>query len=89
MCCSNSDYVCAYSFLAVEEMRRGATPSQAGVTAIRRIMKYYKTFSGAIIVVSAKGEYAAACHGLKSFPYSLCNPVLGQVKIQEVSCIIS
>lgn len=89
VCTGDGDVMMRFlpSFLAVEEMRRGATPSQAGEEAIRRILKYYKTFSGAIIVVNTRGEYAAACHGLKSFPFSLCNPTLGHVEVQEVPCI--
>lgn len=91
VCTGDGDVMMRFlpSFLAVEEMRRGATPSQAGETAIRRIMKHYRTFSGAIIVASAKGEYAATCHGLKSFPYSLCNPTLGCMRMPEVPCVTS
>lgn len=91
VCTGDGDVMMRFlpSFLAVEEMRRKATPSQAGETAIRRILKYYPKFSGAIIVVNAKGKYAAACHGLTSFPYSVCNPALGTVSILKVPCITS
>ncbi|XP_026748172.1 N(4)-(Beta-N-acetylglucosaminyl)-L-asparaginase-like [Galleria mellonella] len=57
------------SFLTVEEMRRGASPTTAAQTAIARIASYYPSFSGAVIAVTKDGEYGAACHGLQTFPY--------------------
>ncbi|XP_059060098.1 N(4)-(Beta-N-acetylglucosaminyl)-L-asparaginase-like isoform X2 [Achroia grisella] len=57
------------SFLAVEEMRRGASPNRAARTAIERIASHYSDFSGAVIALTNDGEYGAACHGIKSFPY--------------------
>lgn len=50
------------SFLAVEEMRRGATPTEAARTAIRRIIKYYPNFSGALIAINKRGETGKPSH---------------------------
>ncbi|KOX75637.1 N(4)-(Beta-N-acetylglucosaminyl)-L-asparaginase [Melipona quadrifasciata] len=46
----------------VEEMRRGATPTEAATTTIRRIAEHYPTFSGAVIAINKDGEYGAACN---------------------------
>lgn len=75
------------SYLAVEEMRRGSSPSYAGELAIRRIVTYYPDFVGAIVVLKKDGEYGAACHGLQSFQFSVCNSQLGQVTVQTVPCV--
>ncbi|XP_059060199.1 N(4)-(Beta-N-acetylglucosaminyl)-L-asparaginase-like [Achroia grisella] len=70
------------SFLAVEEMRRGASPNAAARTAIDRIASYYPSFSGAVIALTKDGEYGVACHGLETFPFVVqdstretCEPV--------------
>lgn len=75
------------SYLAVEEMRRGSSPSYAGEVAIKRIVSYYPEFVGAIVVLKNDGEYGAACHGLPSFQFSVCNSQLGQVTVQTVQCV--
>ncbi|PSN45005.1 N(4)-(Beta-N-acetylglucosaminyl)-L-asparaginase [Blattella germanica] len=74
-------------FFAVEEMRRGSSPSTAGELAIRRIIGHYPNFVGAIVVLRIDGEYGAACHGLPTFKYSVCNNLLGEVTVQSVNCI--
>uniref|UniRef100_A0A1B6G619 N(4)-(beta-N-acetylglucosaminyl)-L-asparaginase n=1 Tax=Cuerna arida TaxID=1464854 RepID=A0A1B6G619_9HEMI len=75
------------SFLAVEEMRHGSSPEEAAKIAISRIAKYYPTFSGAIITVNIQGDYAASCHGLDSFPYSVHNPQYPSGVVLRTSCI--
>ncbi|CAH0397340.1 unnamed protein product [Chilo suppressalis] len=57
------------SFLAVEEMRRGATPTEASRIAIKRIADHYPDFMGAVVALSKDGEHGAACHGIRTFPY--------------------
>lgn len=76
-------YIC--SFLAVEEMRRGATPSAAAKTAINRIAQHYPYFFGAVIALNKKGEYGAACNGMEKFPYYIANPTLGP-KLLSIEC---
>jgi hypothetical protein len=68
-------------------MRRGSSPSQAGEIAIRRILTYYPDFIGAIVVLKKNGDYGAACHGLQSFQFSVCNSQLGEVTVQTVPCV--
>lgn len=61
------------SHVAVEEMRRGATPQEACEEAIRRIVKVhsnYKEFQVGILAINLKGEHGA--YGLqKGFNYAL------------------
>jgi hypothetical protein len=86
-CSINNSLLTYFSYLAVEEMRRGSSPSQAGELAIQRIVTYYPKFVGAIVVLKSDGEYGAACHGLQSFQFSVCNTRLGQVTIHTVPCV--
>lgn len=58
-----------YSFLTVEEMRRGASPADAAKVAVDRIASYYPNFMGAVIALNKNGDYGAACHGIKTFPF--------------------
>ncbi|EFN71962.1 N(4)-(Beta-N-acetylglucosaminyl)-L-asparaginase [Camponotus floridanus] len=72
------------SFLAVELMRRGATPSAAAQEVINRIIKGSPKFFGAIIVMNIKGEYGVACNGEDykkapiQFPFWIANPISGK-----------
>ncbi|XP_076315695.1 N(4)-(Beta-N-acetylglucosaminyl)-L-asparaginase [Tachypleus tridentatus] len=75
------------SYQAVENLRQGMTPSVAATDAIYRIVKKYSDFSGGIVVANIKGDYGAACHGMKEFPFSVCNPVIGKVKVNYAQCI--
>lgn len=75
------------SFLAVERLRSGSSPSEAGEVAMRRIGSFYPEFKGGIVVVRNNGEYGAACHGLDFFPFSVMNLNLSEVTVQRVSCV--
>ena len=48
------------TYQVVESMRRGMSPTEAAEDAIRRIMKYYGNFSGAIIAVNKTGQFGTA-----------------------------
>lgn len=74
-----------FSFLAVEEMRHGSTPAVAARTAINRISRHYPTFFGGVIALNKKGEFGAACNGMKEFPFYVANPTLGP-KLLSVEC---
>jgi N4-(beta-N-acetylglucosaminyl)-L-asparaginase len=74
------------SFLAVEEMRRGATPTKAAKVAINRIVKKYPDFFGAVLVSTRKGEFGAACNGMDSFPFSVASKNLDGVVLKTVDC---
>lgn len=71
----------------MEEMRRGASPEEATQTAISRIKQYYPSFSGAIIAANIKGQYAAACHGLNFFPFSVHSRDVPAGVVVNISCI--
>ncbi|KAG5340015.1 ASPG asparaginase, partial [Acromyrmex charruanus] len=65
------------SFLAVEEMRYGASPTQAAKKVITRITRHYRNFFGAVIALNKKGKYGAACNGMFGFTYYVATPTLG------------
>jgi isoaspartyl peptidase/L-asparaginase-like protein (Ntn-hydrolase superfamily) len=86
-CLGNCD--CSiFSFLVVELMRQGRTPKEATAEAIRRIMKFYPKFSGAVIGANIKGEHGAACAGMKTFGYSVVDQKIGggKVRVEWINC---
>ena len=46
-----------FSYQAVENMRHEMTPTEAAEDALRRIVKRYKKFQGALVVANKQGEY--------------------------------
>lgn len=74
------------SFLAVELMRQGKSPSEAGKIALERIIKHYSEFMGAIVVADKLGNYGAACHGIDEFPFSLYNNDSNEVQSIKIKC---
>ncbi|KAG5666660.1 hypothetical protein PVAND_014675 [Polypedilum vanderplanki] len=77
------------SMLAVEFMRNGMTPDEAGRKALARISHHYPKFVGAIVVVDKNGNYGAACHGIDSFPFSVYHSKLKNVKVEKRECAMS
>lgn len=75
-----------FSFLAVEEMRRGSSPTVAAQTAISRITKKYPNFMGAVLVCRLDGQYGAACNGMDNFPFSVANEKSGGAILNWVPC---
>jgi N4-(beta-N-acetylglucosaminyl)-L-asparaginase len=55
---------------AVENLRQGMTPTAAAEDAMRRILKYYPVFQGALFVVDMAGNHGGACTGW-TFTYSV------------------
>ncbi|XP_055532821.1 N(4)-(Beta-N-acetylglucosaminyl)-L-asparaginase [Wyeomyia smithii] len=76
------------SLLAVEGMRQGLTPAEAGEAALARISQHYPNFMGGIVVANQKGEYGAACRGIAEFPFSVAEGIAAetQVTVQTVKC---
>ncbi|KAL9698391.1 hypothetical protein quinque_001832 [Culex quinquefasciatus] len=75
------------SLLAVEGLRRGLSPVQAGETALARIAVHYPKFVGGIVVASSDGQYGAACHGMDEFPYSVAEGRKEtEVVVKKVKC---
>ncbi|KAK4740610.1 hypothetical protein SAY87_032264 [Trapa incisa] len=61
----------APSLIAVEHMRDGMSPTEAAELSLARIVKYFPTFSGALVALNLAGEIGAACHNITDgFPYS-------------------
>jgi N4-(beta-N-acetylglucosaminyl)-L-asparaginase len=54
---------------AVSLLRTGMDPTKAAKTAMKRILKYYTSFQGAMFVVNKAGEIGAASYGW-TFQYS-------------------
>ncbi|KYN23291.1 PREDICTED: N(4)-(Beta-N-acetylglucosaminyl)-L-asparaginase-like [Trachymyrmex cornetzi] len=73
------------SFLAVEEMRYGASPTEAAQKAISRITNHYRSFFGAVIALNKEGKYGAACNGMLKFPYYVATPTLG-LRLYIIRC---
>lgn len=73
------------SFVAIENLRLGASPTKAARLAIQRIQKFHPKFFGGIIVMNAKGEYGAACNGMDNFPFSVGSEN-GGVRVESVPC---
>jgi len=76
------------SYLSVELMRMGVSPSSATETAVRRMAKYYPKFHGAVIALNKNGEYGAACHGYDNFPYYVSNVKISGAKELRVPCLV-
>lgn len=74
------------SFLTVEEMRRGSSPTDAAKTAVARIASHYPDFMGAVVALKNDGEYGAACHGINTFPYVVYDKKQSSYQIVNVSC---
>lgn len=78
------------SFLAVELMRSGATPTKACQTAIYRIKKFYPEVFGAMICANSTGGFGAACNkrlGFTQFPFTVFNPQSNKPQLHRVDCV--
>ncbi|PZC76769.1 hypothetical protein B5X24_HaOG204157 [Helicoverpa armigera] len=74
------------SFLAVEEMRRGASPTDAAQTAVKRIAARYPDFMGAVIALTKTGQYGAACHGIPTFPFVVQDKTRNMFEVITIKC---
>ncbi|XP_064608074.1 N(4)-(Beta-N-acetylglucosaminyl)-L-asparaginase-like [Liolophura sinensis] len=75
------------AYQTVSYMEQGLTPADAAERSINRILKYYPTFSGAVVAVNLKGDHGGACHGFDLFPYSVQSAQLQNVTVYNVTCI--
>ncbi|XP_018572541.1 N(4)-(Beta-N-acetylglucosaminyl)-L-asparaginase [Anoplophora glabripennis] len=84
----NGDIMMRFSptFLAVEQLRQGATPEQAAHTSIARIAENYPSFSGAIIVVDKEGNIGVDCNGMDDFYFSIANEEYPNATLDYVTC---
>lgn len=56
-------------YQVVESMRLGGSPKRAAEDAIKRILRFYPSYVGAVVAINAAGHHAAAAAGWK-FQYS-------------------
>ncbi|XP_059468538.1 N(4)-(Beta-N-acetylglucosaminyl)-L-asparaginase-like [Neocloeon triangulifer] len=75
------------SFLAVEEMRRGLTPTAAAEMAIGRVIEHYPDTMGAVIAANIDGDFGAACSGMKNFTFCVANAKYGGPTLITISCL--
>ncbi|XP_018562972.1 N(4)-(Beta-N-acetylglucosaminyl)-L-asparaginase [Anoplophora glabripennis] len=74
------------SFLAVEQLRLGASPEKAAKISLSRIIDKYPTFFGGIIVADKKGNIGAYCNGMEQFPFSVASADYPNSVIKYVNC---
>jgi isoaspartyl peptidase/L-asparaginase-like protein (Ntn-hydrolase superfamily) len=74
------------SYHAVQLMREGAAPDQACLDAIKRITKFYPTFTGAVLALDKYGRHGAACHGMDAFPYSVMQEGWTEPEVLQIPC---
>ena len=68
-------------------MRQGASPQAAADDAVRRIVKYYPSYVGALFAIDRESDHGGACHGW-TFQYSILNSSLSKphvVTVQPIS----
>lgn len=75
------------SYHAVQLMREGFLPDQACLDAIKRIAKYYPTFTGAVLAVDKNGRHGAACHGMDKFPYAVMQQGWTNPEVFQIPCL--
>lgn len=75
------------SYQTVESMRNGMSPSEASEDALRRIVKKYPKFMGAIVAVDKSGQHGAACHGLDEFKFSYGSRKSNGIVVETIKCI--
>ncbi|KAF6777760.1 hypothetical protein AHF37_03018 [Paragonimus kellicotti] len=75
------------SYQTVQHMRQGIQPTEACVKSLRTVKQNGK-WSGALVAVSADGNYGAACVGFGKFPFSIRTQALGNAsKVITVDCL--
>lgn len=67
-------------------MRRGASPTDAAKTAVKRIAKHFPNYMGAVIALSKNGDFGAACHGMSSFPFIVQDKTLDEHEVIVIKC---
>uniref|UniRef100_A0A914CI47 N(4)-(beta-N-acetylglucosaminyl)-L-asparaginase n=1 Tax=Acrobeloides nanus TaxID=290746 RepID=A0A914CI47_9BILA len=80
------------SYLTVEKMRDGCTPTEAAQIAILRVRKFFPTYMGAIVAANKNGDYGAACNkqqanGMTTFSYCVASSATNNATIVTINCI--
>jgi N4-(beta-N-acetylglucosaminyl)-L-asparaginase len=67
-------------------MRQGSKPLRAAEDAVRRILKFYPSYVGAVVAVACSGKHAGAAAGW-DFEYAVRSPMSDSVEIVKVTPI--
>lgn len=70
-------------YQAVENLRRGMTPTEAAEDAVRRMLRKYPKISSGIVVVNNKGEHGGAGSGW-TFSYSFRGGTMAATKVVNI-----
>lgn len=70
----------------VEGMRRGLSPQAAAEDAVRRMVRKYPAYVGAVLAVDRHGRHAAACHGW-TLTYAVRSAGMRAVQLFEVESL--
>ena len=77
-------YFYALPWQAVEAVKRGQSPQEAAEAVVARIVHFYPTYVGALVVADPLGNIGAACHGWE-FQYSMLNGSLPEPLVVDVA----
>jgi len=67
-------------------MRQGSKPLRAAEDAVKRVLKYYPSYVGAVVAVASNGKHAGAAAGW-DFEYAVRSPISDSVEIVKVTPI--
>ena len=70
-------------YQAVENLRRGMTPTEAAEDAVRRMLRKYPRISSGVVVVNNKGEHGAAGSGW-TFSYTYRGGTMDAAKVVSI-----
>jgi N4-(beta-N-acetylglucosaminyl)-L-asparaginase len=70
----------------VEGMRHGLSPQAAAEAAVRRMVRKYPSYVGALLAVDRHGRHAAACHGW-TFTYAVRSANMSAARVYTVESL--
>ena len=70
----------------VEGMRHGLSPKAAAEAAVRRMVRRYPGYVGALLAVDRTGRHAAACHGW-TFTYAVRSAGMNASQVYTVESL--
>lgn len=88
-CCRHPNaYLALLLPQVVESLRRGHTPHHAAQDAVKRILRFYPKYVGAVIAVDVSGRHAAAAAGW-NFTYAFRDASMQQADTISIGSISS
>lgn len=64
-------------------MGLGMSPKDAITAVLKKISKFYPTYSGAMVAATTSGKYGAAYVGFGGFPYTVYTTDLGHSTVMN------